>query len=182
MVTRNAAHAMGADGQLGLLRAGYVADIAVFARNGRDLHRAVIDADISDVALVLRGSEPLTGEADWIAALLPATESAACEALEDCVSDHVVCMDGGFTLAQVLDDVAPANDYTICGVPADEPSCLPLRDDESGDGLIYPQSNLADLDQDGVEDRSDNCPEVFNPTTRRTPVPTTRGSGPTCPS
>jgi large repetitive protein len=163
MVTRNAAITQGADGQIGRLRPGFIGDVAVFAKGGATLHRAVIDAEISDVVVVLRGSVPLTGDADLLDAMLPVDAFAACEALEDCVADHVVCMDGGQTLAAVQASVGAAYDYTICGVPADEPTCVPLRDDEDGDGLIYPTSSLNDLDQDGVEDAVDNCPDVFNP-------------------
>lgn len=162
MVTRNASVASGADGQLGRLRPGFVGDIAVFAKSGRDLHRAVIDAGIADVELVLRGSEPLTGDADLMEALV--TDFASCEALDDCVSDHVVCMDGGKTLAGVLAAVGPtAYDLTICAPPADEPTCVPLRQDEDGDGIVYPTSSMNDGDEDGVDDPVDNCPDIFNP-------------------
>ena len=162
MVTRNASVASGADGQLGRLLPGFVADIAVFAKNGRDLHRAVIDAGIADVELVLRGSDPLTGDADVMEAVV--ADFASCEALDDCVSDHVVCMDGGETLASVLEAVgSDPYDLTICAPPADEPTCAPLRQDEDGDGLIYPTSSLTDADEDGVEDGADNCRDIFNP-------------------
>ncbi|MEZ4240426.1 MAG: hypothetical protein R3F59_30585 [Myxococcota bacterium] len=163
MVTRNAAVATGSDGQLGRLRPGFIGDVAVFAKRGASLHRAVIDADLPDVVLVLRGSVPMTGDADLLGEMLPAGDFAACEALGSCVSDHVVCMDGGTTLAAVLASVGTAYDLEICGTPPGEPTCEPLRDDEDGDGLIYPTSSLNDLDQDGVDDVDDNCPDVFNP-------------------
>ncbi|HHO53270.1 MAG TPA: hypothetical protein ENK18_20955, partial [Deltaproteobacteria bacterium] len=163
MVTRNAAVATGSDGQLGRLREGFIADVAIFAKGGAELHRAVIEADIPDVQLVLRGSEPLTGDADLISGLLSPADYSACEALDDCVSEHVVCMDT-LSLAAVEAAVGGgAYDLTICGVPAGEPTCVPLREDEDGDGLIYPVSTLNDLDQDGVEDSVDNCVDVFNP-------------------
>ena len=163
MVTRNGAEALGAVGQLGRLRPGFVGDVTVFANRGRSLHRAVIDARIDDVQLVLRGSVPLTGTADLLTALLAAEDAATCEALDDCVSDHLVCTDGAYTLHQLRAAQPNAYDLTICDPPADEPSCLPLRDDESGDGLIYPVSDPDDMDGDGVRDIVDNCPGVFNP-------------------
>ena len=164
MVTRNASIAMGADGQLGRLREGFVADIAVFAKDGADLHTAVVDADIDDVVLVMRGGQTLTGDADIVAGMLPAADYATCEALTDCLAGHDVCVDGGLTLASILtsagDDAYP---LYICDAPGDEPTCEPLRDNEDNDGIIYPTSAPDDLDLDGVLDADDNCPSVFNP-------------------
>ncbi len=161
MVTRNAAIATGADGQLGRLRPGFVADVAVFAKRGRSLHRAVLEAGIEDVALVMRGSAPLLGDADLLAGL---TDTSTCEALSECLQDHVVCMDGGLSLADVV-GAAGSSAYPLylCEPPDDEPTCVPRRDDEDGDGVVYPTSSPDDTDLDGVDDSEDNCPEVFNP-------------------
>jgi len=172
MVTRSAALAMGADGQIGRLLPGLIADIAVFDGTGRTHHRAVIEADLPDVDLVLRGSVPLSGDADLVAGLLPKSSFDQCDALDDCVSDHVVCVqeDAGYTLQEIKDAVGgSAYDLTICGAPSDEPSCEPFRDNEtddawpSGDGMIYPDQSIMDADGDGEPDVDDNCPDLFNP-------------------
>ena len=165
MATRNAAIALGAKGTLGRLREGLVADIAIFDQEMGEDHSAVIGAHAGNVELVLRGGHPLTGDATVMEGLLSSGDWATCEDLEDCVSDHVVCMldDTGKSLAEVLGDVAGSYDYTICDVPSDEPTCEPLRNDEDGDGLVFPDASIADADGDGEEDSADNCPNVFNP-------------------
>ena len=172
MVTRGAAHAMGADGQIGRLLPGMIADIAIFDGAVGTHHRAVIEADLPDVELVLRGSVPLTGDADLVEGLLTPASYAMCEGLEQCISDHVVCAeeDSGFSLADIEAAVGGgAYDLYICGAPSDEPSCEPFRDNEtdtqwpSGDGMIYPDQSIMDADGDGEADVDDNCPDIFNP-------------------
>lgn len=163
MVTRNGAIAMGVEDQLGRLAVGTVADVAVFANDGRALHHAVVGAGIDDVALVFRGGRPMTGERTTIAGLLDSASFDACDDLSDCLSDHVACLDR-FSLAQI-NAAAPSQAYPveICEAPADEPSCEPFRDNEDGDGVIYPTSSMMDQDLDGEDDDVDNCPTVFNP-------------------
>ncbi|MCB9691964.1 MAG: amidohydrolase family protein [Alphaproteobacteria bacterium] len=166
MATRNGAAALGVDGVIGALRPGMVADITIFDGTTSSLHRAILDADISDVELVLRGSKPLTGDADLLAGLMVAGDLAACEDLGSCVSDHKVCSDASVTLAQMQSASTGAGGYYelyICGAPADEPSCEPFRDDEDGDGIIFPTSSVNDTDFDGIDDAQDNCPTIFNP-------------------
>ncbi|MEZ4322254.1 MAG: amidohydrolase family protein [Myxococcota bacterium] len=165
MVTRSAAVAMGAESQIGSLRPGLIADIAVFDGRTDSLHRAIINADVSDVALVLRGSKPLTGDTDILAGLL-GTAASSCEVLGGCASDNSICAsaDTGLTLAAIQASVgASAYELYICTPPADEPSCEPFRNNEDGDGLIYPTSSTSDFDLDGVDNAVDNCPTVFNP-------------------
>ncbi|MCB9675204.1 MAG: amidohydrolase family protein [Alphaproteobacteria bacterium] len=165
MVTRWAAIAMGAESQIGSLRPGMVADITIFDGTTSPLHRAIIDADVSDVELVFRGSRPLTGDTDLLAGLLGAA-SASCDALGSCVSDHSLCVsdDAGLTLAAIESSVgSSAYELYICAPPSDEPSCEPFRDNEDGDGIIYPTSSTNDFDEDGIDNAIDNCPNVFNP-------------------
>ncbi len=60
MVTEWAAAALGFEDKLGALTTGKVADIAIWdARDNRG-YRAVLDAGVGDVALVLRGGDPLS--------------------------------------------------------------------------------------------------------------------------
>ena len=67
MSTYWAAVSQGADDQIGLIRQGSIADLAVFDGSALDAtdtaHRAVIEAAPEDVALVLRGGRPLHGDA-----------------------------------------------------------------------------------------------------------------------
>jgi len=166
MVTRSAAVAMGAESQLGSLRPGLVADITIFDGSVNSLHRAVIDATVGDVELVLRGSKPLTGDTDVLNGLLGATAAGGCESLSSCASDNSICVseDAGLTLSAIESSVGGgAYELLICTPPADEPSCVPFRDNEDGDGMIYPTSSTTDFDEDGIENSVDNCPDVFNP-------------------
>lgn len=162
MATANGARALGADGLLGRLRPGEIADLVVFDGRGRSRYRAVIEAAVTDVELVLRGSEVLTGDTDLVQALLPDDEAAACDALPSCLADHLLCVEGdtGRTLGQITSRVW-GYDLVVCEPPADEPSCTPYRDE--ADALLYPVSDLTDRDGDGVADAEDNCPTVFNP-------------------
>lgn len=162
MATANGARALGADGLLGRLRPGEIADLAIFDGSERSLYRAVLDAAVPDVELVLRGSEVLTGDTDLVQAMLPFDEAFACDALPSCLADHLLCVEGdtGKTLGEITSRVS-GYDLVICDVPFDEPSCEPLRDE--GDALSYPETDLTDVDGDGVEDGDDNCPTVFNP-------------------
>ncbi|MCA9570489.1 MAG: thrombospondin type 3 repeat-containing protein, partial [Myxococcales bacterium] len=162
MATANGARALGADGLLGRLRPGEVADIAVFDGSSRSRYRAVIDAGIADVELVLRGGRALTGDTDLLQAMLPPAAAFACEPLDACVADHLLCVedDAGRTLGEITSRVSGYSLY-ICEPPADEPSCDPLRDE--GDGILYPATSLDDPDGDGVPTAEDNCPTLFNP-------------------
>src|SRR5436190_819443 len=71
MVTTNAAFATGAERGLGMLKPGYLADIAIFDGHEHHDHRAVVAADPEDVLLVVRGGEPLYGDEAVMAALAP---------------------------------------------------------------------------------------------------------------
>lgn len=165
MSTYWAAASQGADDQIGLIRAGSIADLAIF--DGSALadtdtaYRAVIEATPEDVALVLRGGQPLHGDQAVIEGLVDAASLPGCETLDVCGVDKRVCaqLDSGLTTAQILAGVDPAT-YPLffCGDPDDEPSCDPARPDE------FPtRGGPDDEDGDGVVGAQDNCPTVFNP-------------------
>ena len=78
MATRNGAIALGAPDQLGSLEPGKIADIAIFDGSTRPAYEAVTRADLSDVAMVMRGSKVLYGDADIVGALR--ADAASCEA------------------------------------------------------------------------------------------------------
>ncbi len=178
MATRNTAQAMAMDDAVGELREGLVADIAIFDASEFADHRAVIMAEQSDVALVLRGGTALYGDGAIIDAL-----TSGCDTVDVCGNGKRVCLQElGTTLAALVTAngcAAPDNcddDATYglvwCGVPADEPSCLPERNHMGGEfpdamvnGSNYytGMSTPTDMDGDGIMDADDNCVSIFNP-------------------
>lgn len=167
--TGNAAVAMGAENQLGSLRSGMVADIAIFDGTQNTDFRAVIDAAPGDVNLVLRGGEPLVGDANLVEALVPSEEIAECETLSICGNSRRVCAerDSGLTIAQIRDAVDPDSygpigtdglfDEAYCNQPPLEPTCVPERPME------FDAISATDADGDGFADAEDICPAIFNP-------------------
>jgi hypothetical protein len=158
MVTHHAAMALGRDDMLGRLAPGLVGDIAIFDGRRRGGYRAVIDAEPADVALVLRGGQPLYGDASVVAAL-----EESCETLDVCTLPKRVCAQPqtGVSLSQVLGS-APYPAFA-CGAPAGEPSCLPVRTVSVDGSSVYDAAAAQQDDGDGIPSALDNCPEVFNP-------------------
>ena len=167
MATINAAYAVGAKYVTGQLTPGYEADIAIFDGTTDHDHRAVINAGVEDVALVLRGGTPLYGDT----ALMndPVIGGTGCETINAGVGDvcgkpKTICVakdlnDGTTTLASVRTYGEATYPMYFCktAAPTDEPSCTPYRDTYK-DGIT-----ASDSDGDGVPDASDNCPKIFNP-------------------
>jgi cytosine/adenosine deaminase-related metal-dependent hydrolase len=155
MATKNAALAAGFSSQLGELRVGLVGDVAVYDTDGATDYRAVIEAGVEDVKLVLRGGKPMVGDATLVTAL-----SSTCEALDVCGVAKQVCVDApSLKLADVQASIASVYPLFFCKgtTPKDEPSCVPYRD-------TYPSGTSAtDRDGDGIADGADDCPDVFNP-------------------
>ena len=153
--TKNAAIATKFDSQIGELKVGLVGDIAVFDGTTNKDYRAVIDAGVEDVKLVLRGGKPLYGDADLTAAL-----ATTCGALDVCGSAKSVCLDvPGVALADVQASATAIYPLFFCKgtTPTNEPSCIPYRD-------TYPAGTSAtDRDGDGIADATDICPDVFDP-------------------
>ena len=160
MATYNAAVAMGADTQIGVIAERYVADIALFDGSVGSNYRAVLDADTQNVHLVLRGGAPLYGDANIIEALVPAAEVDQCETVDVCGNDRRLCLqrDAGITLGG-LRGAVDQNAYPLffCDTPDREPSCEPLRDGE----FMGPAAD--DADGDGLADGEDLCPDLFTP-------------------
>lgn len=165
MSTYWAAVSQGAEDQIGLIREGHVADLAIFdgtgLGGGDTAYRAIIEGDVEDVALVLRGGHPLHGDASVIEGLVDPVDVDGCEALDVCGVDKRLCaqLDAGLTTAQITSAVNAASyPMFFCGDPDDEPSCDPARPDE------FPgRGGPDDPDGDGVSNAVDNCPDVFNP-------------------
>ena len=171
MATYNGALATATDDVLGRIAPGLVADIAIFDARVHLDHRAVIDAEASDVLLVLRSGRPLYGDAGLVAALPGGT---ACETMTVCTNDRRVCASAETTMTLAALTAANSSAYPLfdCDpVPDGEPTCHPSRTAVSG--LPSPTvagSNAytgmitgADGDGDGILDADDICPTVFDP-------------------
>ncbi|WP_394824142.1 amidohydrolase family protein [Pendulispora albinea] len=169
MVTLHAALAVGAQNMLGALKPGYVADIAIFdGRTSKD-HRAILDAGVEDVVLVLRGGKVLYGDT----ALLddPVIGGGACEPIdagagEVCGRAKKACVAADIGGGVTLDGpkgIKPEGEkwypLFVCKdkTPPNEPSCTPYRP-EYARGIT-----AGDRDGDGVPNDRDDCPAIFNP-------------------
>ncbi len=168
MVTANAADGSAYADQIGRLKSGYVADVAVYDGSGKaDHYEAVTRGTVKEVALVMRGGTALYGDD----AVLSAIGDAQCEAIDVCGAKRKICVQPEIgvdlpTLKKQIQDARakknynPAEPYALfaCGTPTNEPSCVPRR---PGEFTGKPEAD--DKDGDGVKDAEDNCPELFNP-------------------
>jgi cytosine/adenosine deaminase-related metal-dependent hydrolase len=165
MVTLSAAEVLNVSDRLGALKAGHLADIAIFHDGGDTALRSVIDATITDVGLVLRGGVALYGDAG-ILDNLPGIQSGECEAMDVCGEARSICTkretEEGFTMADLQAGIQGGQFTTyplfFCGIPDEEPTCIPSRP-----GEFSGVSDVEDIDGDGVTNGDDNCPEIFNP-------------------
>jgi hypothetical protein len=157
MATSNPASAMGFGSEIGTIATGMVGDLVVFAAaDGHKGYRTVIEAADEDVALVLRGGQPMYGDA----ALIKGVTSATCGTIDLCGTSKAACIDvPNVTVADVQKVASTTYPLFFCRgqTPTDEPSCIPYRD-------TYPNGTSAtDRDGDGILDAKDDCPAVFNP-------------------
>ncbi len=161
MATFNAAWAAGASDMIGALKPGYVADIAIFDGSASKDHRAVIDAGVEDVVLVLRGGTVLYGDDALVADAK--IGGAACEQLDVCTQSKRACVAQDLQNTNTLATLRTAGEkyYPLFFCKSDtvtsEPSCTPYRAE-------YPNGITAtDKDGDGIDDATDDCPTIFNP-------------------
>ncbi|WP_096086244.1 amidohydrolase family protein [Agaribacterium haliotis] len=166
MVTINAAEALGFANQIGAIKVGMLADIAIVKYQGESsAYSAVIDANIDAVALVMRAGQPLYGDQSLLDQLI--AEPGQCESLQQaglplCGTEKALCVQQelGISLQELLAHNPSSASYPMyfCEAPADEPSCLPARPGQYS-GLVTQN----DADGDGIENSKDNCASVFNP-------------------
>jgi len=178
MVTMNAAFAIGAQNAIGVLRRGYVGDVAIFNAGSAKDYRAVIEAGVEDVILTMRAGQVLYGDAAFIGQ--KGLKSDTCEDLDVCGVKKKACVKqdlGTVSLADLLATKVknPTNNNVeellypafFCKneTPKNEPSCVPTRGATASAPAASTYTGPAgvDKDGDGVVDGNDNCPNVFNP-------------------
>ncbi len=166
MATLNGAIATATDDAVGAITVGRIADLAVYDGRVHPLHRAVIDAEPADVALVLRSGVPLFGEASTVPAL---RDGAACDTLDVCGASRRVCVsrETGMTLAALQSAITDPYPLFFCGEPEGEPSCVPARVASTasvmGSTVYSGIRSAGDSDGDGLPNAEDLCPSVFSP-------------------
>lgn len=174
MVTINGALAVGSAHAIGMLKPSYLADLAVYdGRKDKDF-RAILNAGVEDVALVLRGGRVMYGDTSLVTsgALTPPTGGAGCSAFPDgvCGKDKTACIDVRTTakpnLEALLTEGAKYYPPFFCKdkVPDNEPSCHPSRPQPVRGSTVYDGNPTEDdKDGDGIPNSLDNCPAIFNP-------------------
>jgi cytosine/adenosine deaminase-related metal-dependent hydrolase len=168
-VTINAAFATGTQNTIGQLKAGWVADIAIFdASKGSTGYRAVIDAGVEDTLLVLRGGQTMYGDSEIVSEI----GDSDCEDLPVCKITKKACVAkdtaAGAKLADLMTAATAVYPLFYCKgeTPKNEPTCTPARGPTASDpkASVYGGDIVADdKDGDGIKDADDNCPSVFNP-------------------
>lgn len=164
MATSNAAKSFALQNRLGSIAIGQIADIAIFSGGGAlNPYTQIVQADVTDVLLVLREGEPLVGMPQVIAALsrspaqcarLP-TALACGQEVAVCTSDEHASNLGA--IIAVNPDSYPLMSCTA--MPPGEPTCDPSWPGQFDGRRI---SGIDD-DGDGIENTADNCPNTFNP-------------------
>lgn len=163
MVTGNAARAAGVRSKLGALAPGLVGDIAIFDGRARPDFAAVVEATADSVVLVLRAGAALYGDKPLLDALAVAE---SCETIDVCEVEKRACVSSetGQTLAQLRTLYELQSPLFSCTAPENEPTCVPSRGVSVSGSTIYSGAASAqDGDGDGIDDASDDCPNVFNP-------------------
>lgn len=173
MATENAALAIGADRAIGFLKPGYLADVAIYDASRSADYRAVIDAGVEDVVLVLRGGRAMYGD-DALVGHAVFGGGAGCDPLvaDVCGRPKRACIDvriGGSNPPN-LDAIRAAGEayyplfFCRDSTPANEPTCVPSRGASVFGSNTYTGSiTKEDRDGDGIANPTDNCPSIFNP-------------------
>ena len=159
MTTWNNAVAFGLDQHLGAIRTGFLADLAVFRKkSGVSPYRSIIEAGNTDVLLVTLNGSMVYGDANIM---------ASGESMDVCGISKTLDMTAAgakMTYAEVSDHAAYP--MFFCGIPENEPSCVPARtrlEDTQASTRYSGLEQSNDKDGDGIWDAEDNCPDMFNP-------------------
>jgi len=181
MATSWAAATLGFEDVLGSIAVGKVADLAIWDARDNAGYRAILDAEVDDVVLVMRGGppplldgntqfrrgRPLYGDPALVDALqdraIRFTNPPACDTLDVCGRSKKFCVAEQLGPTLGLDAVRASLNasYTyglfFCGVPDNEPSCVPARTNEFTGAMTQ-----SDPDGDNLAGVDDNCPTWFN--------------------
>lgn len=172
MVTASAADVTDVFEKVGRIAPGKVGDLAIFRLRtfAGSPHRAVVTANPDDVVLTMRGGKALYGDVTLVDALKGAD---TCDALDVCGAAKVVCLKAevGKDLAGLKAANSSAYPLFACGVPENEPVCVPRRASTNelwlasrNNSTVYTSEvRPNDQDGDGILDSADNCPAIFNP-------------------
>ena len=168
--TYNSAVALGFEDVLGNLEAGKIADIAIYKKDGKDLHRAVIDAKIQNVSAVILDGKLVYGDANIMT-------GGNTEEFDMCgVTKKIDTKATGTSMS--FADIKKADKYQtfFCDQPNGEPTCVPMRSREADTTKQFTPaygkasyeanafvSDPNDIDGDGIPNDKDNCPKIFNP-------------------
>ncbi len=181
MVTFNPAMALHLEDKIGVLKAGWYADVTVLDKLGDDPHRNVIEARPENVQLVFVGGKPLYGDAAAMALMEP----EYCEPLDVCGRDKTICVkdvesdapDANQTLADLEAILVEAKLEAKAEWTADNPGKPTYQFDlfplfycdqevhwcEMGNDEVSGVPSDDDSDGDDVMNEDDNCPDIFNP-------------------
>lgn len=173
MATVNGAFAVGAAHAIGMLKPGYLADIAIFDGSTNKNFRALIDGGVEDVALVLRGGQAMYGDTGLVNDAIFGDPAAAEAFPEDvCGKPKAARTDVRTSAKPKLADIIAAGQphyplfFCKDKTPDNEPSCLPSRPAKgsvNGSGVYTGATSKEDKDGDSIADDLDNCPTIFNP-------------------
>lgn len=157
MVTINGAKSANMQTEIGQLEVGTLADVSLF-RGANNNYGKIVNAEASDVVLVLKAGLPMYGDTDLMDAM--GAGSSDCDAVTVCGISRRICVlrETGAPLAS-YNITAPLAQCDTGSPPVR--SCTPFRDTNSPiySGVI----TVDDLDGDGVLNLDDNCPSIFNP-------------------
>lgn len=167
MVTANPADALKMDKQIGRLAPGLVADIAIYdGSHALNSYRAILNAEVADVLLVLRGGIPLYGNSD-VMKRVPKWR-AGCEDMPGGIGGvgKTICVQPelGESFTTLQKNNTSSYPLFFEGPPDIEPTCTPSRPAIPGKDVGYTGISTADdIDGDGLSNSKDNCPTIFNP-------------------
>ncbi len=161
MVTVNGAKSARMETEIGQLAVGALADVSLFRGTGSGYSR-VVNAQASDVALVLKAGVPMYGDAGLMETM--GAGGTDCDTVTICGDSRRICVmrETGASLAS-YNITVPLAQCDAAGPPVR--SCVPFRSVSNSlnppfyTGVI----DANDLDGDGIANQDDNCPSIFNP-------------------
>jgi hypothetical protein len=185
MMTSNAAKSLGVFDQIGSITPGKLADILLLSGDRRNPYAAVVEANTTDVRGVFIDGALQMGDQDIYNTDIARNEF--CEVISMCETDKIICVKDiagepnrfdradwarfGFydvvnyveTLVQnqMPAGISPELEYAYVVHPLFE--CIPTFDCALGNETVSGERVTEDLDGDGVNNESDNCPSIYNP-------------------